>query len=130
VGHQGPAADAGTDRAARWILIEFGLLVFNAGIGLNAGGEIVATFRQTGPALILAAVFVVSLPVVLGYAFGRKVLGLDPVILLGALPGSMTSGPALNLLTRQANSSAPALGYDGTFALASIIATIAGTLIL
>jgi putative transport protein len=32
--------------AARWILIEFGLLVFNAGIGLNAGGKIVATFPQ------------------------------------------------------------------------------------
>ena len=116
--------------AARWILMEFGLLIFIAGVGLNAGGQIVETFAQVGPALITAAVFVVALPLLLGYAFGRKVLGLEPVLLLGALTGAMTSGPALNLLTRQAKSSAPALGYTGTYALASIISTIAGTLIL
>jgi putative transport protein len=116
--------------AARWIFMEFGLLIFIAGVGLNAGGEVVETFRQAGPALLIAAAFVVSLPIVLGYVFCRKVLELEPVILLGALTGAMTSGPALGLLTRQANSSAPALGYTGTYALASIISTIAGTLIL
>lgn len=71
-----------------------------------------------------------ALPLLLGYAFGRKVLGLEPVVLLGALTGALTSGPALNLLTQQAKSSVPALGYTGTYALASIISTIAGTLIL
>ena len=116
--------------AARWILMEFGLLIFIAGVGLNAGGQIVETFRRAGPALLMAAAFVVALPLVLGYVFGRKVLGLEPVLLLGALTGAMTSGPALNLLTREAKSSAPALGYTGTYALASIISTIAGTLIL
>ena len=116
--------------AARWILMEFGLLIFIAGVGLNAGGQIVETFKQAGPALIMAAAFVVALPLLLGYAFGRRVLGLEPVLLLGALTGAMTSGPALNLLTAQAKSTAPALGYTGTYALASIISTIAGTLIL
>ncbi len=116
--------------AARWILMEFGLLIFIAGVGLNSGGELVDTFRQAGPALIMAAVFVVALPLLLGYAFGRKALGLEPVVLLGALTGAMTSGPALNLLTQQAKSSVPAIGYTGTYALASIISTIAGTLIL
>ena len=116
--------------AARWILMEFGLLIFIAGVGLNAGGQIVETFKQAGPALLMAAAVVVALPLLLGYAFGRKVLGLEPVLLLGALTGAMTSGPALNLLTREAKSSAPALGYTGTYALASIISTIAGTLIL
>ena len=71
-----------------------------------------------------------ALPLILGYAIGSKVLGLEPAILLGARTGAMTSGPALNLLTRQANSSAPALGHTGTYALGSIISTIAGTLIL
>ncbi|MGC1388312.1 MAG: hypothetical protein WA807_09920 [Steroidobacteraceae bacterium] len=39
-------------------------------------------------------------------------------------------GPALDLLTSQARRSVPALGYTGAYALASIISTIAGTLIL
>lgn len=116
--------------AARWILMEFGLLVFIAGVGLNAGGGVLDTLRHTGAALLLAAGFVVALPLTLGYAFGRKILKLEPVLLLGALTGAMTSGPALALVTREANSSVPALGYTGTYAIASILLTIAGTLIM
>ncbi len=116
--------------AARSTLADFGLVIFIAGVGLSSGGQIVETFRQAGPALIIASVFVVALPLLLGYAFGRKVLGLEPILLLGALTGAMTSGPALNLLARQAKSTVPALGYTGTYALACIISTIAGTLIL
>jgi putative transport protein len=116
--------------AARWILMEFGLLVFIAGVGLNAGGGILDTLRHTGGALVLAALFVVTLPLVLGYVFGRKVLKLEPVVLIGALTGAMTSAPALALVTREANSSLPALGYTGTYAIASILLTVAGTLIM
>jgi putative transport protein len=116
--------------AARWIFMEFGLLIFIAGVGLNAGGGILDTLRQTGAALVLAAMCVVTLPLALGYAFGRWVLKLEPVVLLGALTGAMTSGPALALVTREANSSVPALGYTGTYAFASILLTVAGTLIM
>ena len=46
---------------------------------------------------------------------------------LGSAPEHQRSG---SHLTQQAKSSVPALGYTGTYALASIISTIAGTLIL
>jgi len=52
------------------------------------------------------------------------------VLLLGALTGAMTAAPALALVTREANSSVPALGYTGTYAIASILLTVAGTLIM
>jgi putative transport protein len=116
--------------AARWVLMEFGLLVFIAGVGLNAGSGILDTLRHSGIGLIIAAAVVVALPLGLGYVFGRRVLKLDPVLLLGALTGAMTSGPALNLVTKEAHSSLPALGYTGTYALASILLTLAGTLIM
>ncbi len=116
--------------AARWVLMEFGLLIFIAGVGLSAGSSIGETFRQAGPALLLAAVAVVLASVTLGYAFGRLVLRLEPLVLLGALTGAMTSGPALSLVTRQANSPLPVLGYTGTYAFASIALTVAGTLIM
>jgi len=116
--------------AARWILMEFGLLVFIAGVGLSAGGGILDTLRLAGAALVLAALFVVTLPLALGYVFGRQVLKLEPVLLLGALTGAMTAAPALALVTREANSSVPALGYTGTYAIASILLTVAGTLIM
>jgi len=116
--------------AARWILMEFGLLIFIAGVGLNAGGSILETFRHSGLPLIMAALLVVTLPLSLGYLFGRRVLKLEPVVLLGALTGAMTSGPALGLLTREARSSVPTLGYTGTYAMASILLTAAGSLIM
>ncbi len=74
---------------------DHGLLIFIAGVGLNSGGQIVETFKQAEPALIVAAALVVALALLLGYAFGRKVLRLEPVVLLGALTGAMTSGAAL-----------------------------------
>jgi putative transport protein len=116
--------------AARWILMEFGLLVFICGVGLKAGGQIVEAFQQTGVPLLIAAVFVVTLPVIGGYAFARRVLGLSPVMAMGALTGAMTSSPALSLITGQAKSAIPALGYTGTYAFANIFLTISGTLMM
>ena len=40
--------------AARWILMDFGLLLFMAGVGLRAGGDILETFAEAGPLLVLA----------------------------------------------------------------------------
>jgi putative transport protein len=116
--------------AARWILMEFGLLVFICGVGLQAGGQIVETFQQAGPALVAAAAVVVTMPVLAGYVFGRRVLGLPPILLMGALTGAMTSAPAFSLVTSEAKSGVPALGYTGTYAFANVILTVAGTLVM
>jgi putative transport protein len=116
--------------AARWILMEFGLLIFICGVGLQAGGQIVETFQEAGMALIVAAIFVVTLPVLLGYFFGSRVLGIHPVLLMGALTGAMTSSAALGLVTSEAKSAVPALGYTGTYAFANVILTVAGTLVM
>jgi len=116
--------------AARWVLMEFGLLIFICGVGLQAGSGIVETFQRTGIELVLAAVVVVVMPLIVGYAFGRKVLGLPPVVLMGALTGAMTSGPALNLVTTEARSETPVVGYSGTYAFASIFLATAGTLVM
>ena len=65
-----------------------------------------------------------------GYVFGSKVLKLSPVLLCGALAGALTSGAALSIVTRKAKSSAPALGYTGTYAFADIILSMTGTLMV
>ena len=116
--------------AARWILMEFGLMIFIVGVGLQAGGQVVETFATAGPALIAAALLVVATPVLLGYAFGRKVLRLPPVLLIGAITGAMTSAAAMSLVNSEANSTIPALGYTGTYAFANVILTVAGTLVM
>ena len=116
--------------AARWILMEFGLLLFMAGVGLRAGGDILETFVAAGPVLVLAGIAVTVIPIFVGYVFGRKVLKIHPVLLFGAITGSMTSGAALSVVTNEAKSSMPSLGYTGAYAFANVLLTIAGSIIL
>ena len=116
--------------AARWIFMEFGLLLFMTGVGLRAGGDIIETFIQAGPKLILAGIFVTIIPVLLGYIFGRKILKIPPVLLFGAITGSMTSGASLSVVTKAADSPVPALGYTGAYAFANVLLTVAGSIIL
>jgi putative transport protein len=116
--------------AARSILMDFGLLIFMAGVGLRAGGDILETFAATGPLLILAGVLVTLTPIFMGYLFGRKVLKIHPVLLFGGITGSMTSGAALSVVTKAANSPMPSLGYTGAYAFANVILTILGSIIL
>ncbi len=116
--------------SVRWFLMEFGLLIFMAGVGLRAGQDIVETFLSAGPALIGAGVVVTIVPVLVGYLVGRKVLGIEPVLLFGAVTGAMTSGASLSIVTEAAKSDTPALGYTGTYAFANVLLTIAGSLIL
>jgi putative transport protein len=116
--------------AARWLLMEFGLLLFMAGVGLRAGQDIVETFLSAGPTLIAIGMLVTTTPVLVGYVFGRRVLGIEPVLLFGAITGAMTSGASLSIVTAAAKSDAPALGYTGTYAFANILLTVAGSVIL
>jgi putative transport protein len=116
--------------AACWILMEFGLLLFMAGVGLRAGGNIIETFIAGGPVLVFAGICVTLTPIIVGYIFGRKVLNIPPVLLLGGITGSMTSGASLSVVTKAANSSIPSLGYTGAYAFANVLLTIAGSIIL
>jgi putative transport protein len=116
--------------ASRWVMMELGLLMFMSGVGLDAGGGIVEVVTSAGPELIGAGVVVTLVPLGVGYAFGRKVLGLNPVEVLGGLTGAMTSTPALGVVTSAAKSQLPALGYTGAYAFSNVLLTLAGTLIM
>lgn len=69
-------------------------------------------------------------PLVIGYVVGRKVLKLNPVLLLGSLSGAMTNTPALGVITAEAKSSVPAIGYAGTYTFANVLLTFAGSYIM
>jgi len=116
--------------SARWVLTELGLMMFMAGVGLNAGGGIVEVIETAGPSLITVGAVVTLVPLLAGYAFARRVLDLNPAESLGALTGAMTSSAALRVVTGAAKSNVPALGYTGAYAFANVILTVAGTLIM
>ena len=115
---------------ARWMLMEFGLLLFMAGVGLRAGGSILETLAASGPMLVVAGILVTVLPIAAAYLFGSRVLKMNPAILMGALTGAMTSGAALSVVTKEAGSAVPAIGYAGTYAFGNVLLMIAGPLVL
>ena len=116
--------------AARYIIMELGLMFFMVNVGITAGGGVVEALISVGPVLLLCGILVLILPVVVGYLFGTFFLKLNPALLLGSLTGAMTSTPALSALQDAAKSSMPALGYAGTYAFANVLLTLAGTLIM
>jgi len=115
---------------ARYILMELGLMLFMASVGLNAGGGIVEALASSGPLIILSGAVITLLPALIGYLFGRRVLRLNPALLLGSITGAMTSTPALNVVTEEAKSTVPALGYAGTYTFANVLLTFAGALMM
>jgi putative transport protein len=101
-----------------------------ASIGLNAGGGIVEALLDVGLIIIVCALLVTTLPLALGYLVGRKLLKMNPALLLGSLTGAMTSTPALSVVTEASKSSVPAIGYAGTYTIANVVLTFAGTFLM
>jgi len=93
-------------------------------IGMNAGGGIVAGLLSVGLPMLGSAVLVSALPLSVGFLVGRKLLKINPALLLG----SLTSTPALAVVTDAAKSSIPAIGYAGTYTFANVFLAFAGTL--
>jgi len=114
----------------RWFLMEFGLLIFMAGVGMRAGSGILDTLQHNGLALIAAGMCVTAMPILIGYFVGSKLLKISPALIFGAITGAMTSGAALSVVIKEAKSPVPALGYTGTYAFANVLLVVAGSLIM
>jgi len=115
---------------ASWIFTELGLLIFMAGVGLRGGAGLLETLQNSGFALMLTGVVVTTVPLVCAYVYGRKVLRMNPLMLLGTIVGAMTSGGALSVINSQSKSTVASIGYTGAYAFANILLTVAGALII
>ncbi|PLW88002.1 hypothetical protein C0029_05435 [Halioglobus japonicus] len=116
--------------ATSWWLMEFGLLLFMAGVGLQAGGSFIDTLMSSGPVLVVAGITITVVPVITAFFIGKHLLKLNPAILMGALTGAMTSGASLSVVTAQAKSTVPAIGYAGTYAFGNVLLMVAGPMML
>ena len=107
-----------------------GLLVFMVGIGLSAGGNVFAYFAESGFKILFAALVVSVVPVILAYLVGAYLLNMNRALLIGAIIGARTCAPAMDVVNEHARSTVPALGYAGTYAIANVFMTVAGTIII
>jgi len=112
------------------MLKDLGLNIFMVSVGLAAGADIVHVLQESGAAILLGGACIMLLPLIVGYLYGTLVLKMNPVLLLGALTGAMTSTPALKVLNDMSGNSVPALGYAGTYTFANVFLTIGGASII
>lgn len=120
----------GLPQSAQWILSEFGLSAFAAVIGLSAGSKAVAAIQQEGVALLIAGAVVTIVPMVVALYFGRFVLKLHPVVLLGALCGGQTVAAALSAVNEETESMTPVLGFTVTYAISNVLLAMFGPVIV
>ena len=115
---------------ALWVFDTIGLAVFIGCVGLGAGPSFVAGLRETGPSLLVVSLVVALVPHTTAVLFGRYVLKMNPVLLLGACAGAGTATAALRAVQDEAGSKLPVLGYTVPYAIGNILLTAWGPVIV
>ena len=116
--------------AAMWVFDTVGLTVFIGVVGLAAGPSFVSGLQNSGVSLLLVGLVVAMLPHTLAILFGRYVLRMNPLILLGACSGAGTVTAALRALQEESRSKLPVLGYTVPYAVGNILLTAWGPVIV
>jgi len=121
---------ANVPRSARQLVRDLGILLFVAERGLIAGGSTDGALSGHVAQILAGSLAVVFTAVLVAALFGKFVLRLRAVDAWGSIGGGMTSSSALLAVKRAADSREPALSYAASYAVASVLATIAGQVIV
>jgi len=115
---------------AIWIFDTVGLCIFIGVVGLSAGPSFVAGLQKTGLSLVAVGLVSALLPHTIAILFGRYVLKMNPLIVLGACAGAGTITAALRAVQDEAQSTVPALGYTVPYAIGNILLTAWGPVLV
>ena len=115
---------------AIWVFDTVGLCTFIGVVGLSAGPSFFAGLQQTGLSLVVVGLVSALLPHTIGILFGRYVLKMSPLIVLGACAGAGTITAALRAIQDELRSSIPALGYTVPYAIGNILLTAWGPVLV
>jgi len=112
------------------LMKSIGLAAFVAMIGLKAGPVFVQALKDIGLAVFLAGIVVTLVPLITGLLLGRYVLGLNPLLLLGALAGAQTMTAGLAAVQERSESPVAVIGYSSTVAFGHVLLSIGGTVLV
>ena len=107
-----------------------GLAAFVAMVGLKAGPIFIQAVKEYGYILFLGGIVVTLAPLIAGLFFGRYILKLNPVLLLGGLAGAQTMIAGVAAVQEKSDSPVATLGYSYTVAFGHILLTTWGTIIV
>lgn len=116
--------------AAQQSLSDLGLGAFVAAIGLANGPAALDAIQANGLTLLGVGVLVTLTPMIVGTLFAYHVLRMNPVIICGALAGAMTVDAAVSGSCEVAKSQTPVLGVAVPYAIANVVLTVLGPVIV
>ena len=110
---------------------ELGIILFLACVGLKSGSQFVNTLLSPSGLLWLVCGAAITIVPILGVAvFGRAMLKLNYMTILGLQAGSMTDPPALAFANTIAGSDAPAISYAAVYPLTMLLRIIAAQMLV
>lgn len=116
--------------AAQWAFSELGLTAFAAVVGLMAGPPAIAAMHQHGLALVGAGIFVTLVPPIVAFYFGKYLLKLHPMILLGGIAGAQTEAASMNTIIEESGSQTPVIGFTVCYAVSNVLFAVWGPIIV
>lgn len=112
-------------------LRDFGLAVFVASIGITAGPEAVNTIKQYGLELFFIGMAVTLIPQIITFYISYYLLKIkNPITLLATIAGGKSANPGFAALLDKAGNSTPVVPFTATYAVANILLTLWGPLIV
>ncbi|MCF3932031.1 aspartate-alanine antiporter [Acuticoccus sp. M5D2P5] len=120
----------GVPPATIWFMNSIGINVFIAVMGLDAGPMFVEGLREAGFSLLLWGAAVTTVPLILALYIGKYVFRFDDAVVISCCAGARGATAALEMLTRQAKSDVPALGFTVPYAVGNTALTILGVAIV
>lgn len=119
---------------AQRLLMDIGLIVFIAVVGLHAGPHAVEAYHESGAAfflsILLAGMVVTMMPLTIGTIAARSILKMSPLMTLGGLAGAQTCTPGLNALREVSGSNIGSLAYTVPYAIGNILLTLWGPVVV
>ncbi len=106
------------------LIRRLGLLLFLASVGTGAGGMIAGVIADLGWKPIAAGMIITVLPMILALLFGKWLMKINILTLMGVISGAMTSTPGLAALDGKTESDAPAVGYATVYPIALVLMII------
>jgi len=116
--------------AAISFMKSIGLAAFVAMVGLKAGPVFVTAVKEYVFILFFGGMIVTLTPLIVGLFFGRYILRVNPVLLLGGLAGAQTMIAGVAAVQEKSDSTVATLGYSYTVAFGHILLTTWGTIII
>jgi len=119
---------------AQQLLMDIGLTVFIAVVGLHAGPHAVEAYQASGGAffasIFVGGMIVTSVPLAVGTIGARYLLKMSPLMVLGGLAGAQTCTPGLTALREASGSNVASLAYTVPYAIGNIVLTIWGPVVV